>query len=146
MIDEAPILTVPCITNAPPIMLTWNPTATRVLKTTNRLHRCITRNSTPGIVPLLVVINSVPPMNKPTAQTLKRILRLPEGSFEWCSLPQVHASKERRPHKSSRTANKHLPERPSRSPDSCYEYQYSYSILARVRPCPDQSHSLANTT
>ena len=27
VIDEAPILTVPCITNAPPIMLTWNPTA-----------------------------------------------------------------------------------------------------------------------
>ncbi len=33
-----------------------------------------------------------------------------------------------------------------RSPDSCYEYQYSPSILAMVRPCPDQSHSLANTT
>ena len=48
---------------------------------TKRLHRRIARNNTPGIVPLPVVINPVPPMKAPTAQTLERIPRLPEGLF-----------------------------------------------------------------
>jgi hypothetical protein len=39
VIDETPILTAPCITDAPPIMLTQNPRAKRVLKKTKRLHR-----------------------------------------------------------------------------------------------------------
>ncbi len=38
VIDKTPILTVPCITNAPPIMKAQNPTAKRVLKNTPRLH------------------------------------------------------------------------------------------------------------
>ena len=88
VIDEAPILTEHCITNAPLIMLTWNPTAKRVLKTTKRLHRRITCNNTPGIVPLPVVINPVPPMNAPMAQTLKTIPCLPEGLFNH-SIPFV---------------------------------------------------------
>ncbi len=81
VIDEAPILTIPCITDAPPIMLTWNPTTKRVLKTTKRLHRRNTRNYTPGIVPLPVVIHPVPPMNAPMAQARQRGPRLSEGSF-----------------------------------------------------------------
>ncbi len=85
VIDKAPILTVPCITNAPPIMLTRNRTAKRVLKTTKRLNRRITRNNTPGIVLLPGVINSVPPMNAPTARALQWIPQLPEGSFN-CSI------------------------------------------------------------
>jgi hypothetical protein len=38
VIDATPILTVPRITNAPPIMKARNPTAKRVLKNTPRLH------------------------------------------------------------------------------------------------------------
>jgi hypothetical protein len=38
VIDKTPILTVPRITNAPPIMKAQNPTAKRVLKNTPRLH------------------------------------------------------------------------------------------------------------
>ncbi len=38
VIDKTPILTVPCITNAPLIMKSQNPTAKRVLKKTPRLH------------------------------------------------------------------------------------------------------------
>ena len=70
VISEAPILTVPRIANTPPIMLTWNLTAKRVLKTTKRLHRHITRNNTSGIVPLPVVINPIPPLNAPIARAL----------------------------------------------------------------------------
>ena len=81
VIDEAPILTVPHITNAPPIMLTCNLTAKQVLKTTKRLHRRITCNNTPAIVPLPLVINPVPLMNSPTARALQWIPRLPEGLF-----------------------------------------------------------------
>ena len=81
VIDEAPILTIPCITDAPLIMLTRNPTAKRVLKTTKRLHRRNTRNNTPGIVPLPVVMHPVPLMNAPMAQARQRGPHLPEGLF-----------------------------------------------------------------
>ena len=96
VINEAPILTVPCITNAHPIMLTWNPKAKRVLKTTKRLHQCITCNNTPSIVPQPVAIDPVPPMTAPTARALKRIPQLTGGSFN-CSLPFVaqHAPRTR---------------------------------------------------
>ena len=69
-------------------MLTWNLTAKRVLKTTKRLHRRMTRNNTPGIVPLPGVINPVPPINAPMARALQRIPQLPEGSFNH-SIPFV---------------------------------------------------------
>ena len=55
VINEAPILTVPCITNA--------------------------LNNTPGIVPQPVVIDLVPPMAAPTARALKWITQLTGGSF-----------------------------------------------------------------
>ena len=91
VIDEAPILTITCITDAPPIMLTWNPMSKRVLKTTKRLHRCTTGNNTPGIVPLPVVIHPVPLMIAPTAQARQRGPRLPEGPFN-CSISFVAQS------------------------------------------------------
>ncbi len=50
VIDETPILTIPCITNAPPIMQSQNPTAKWALKDTPRLHRQVTRNNTLGAV------------------------------------------------------------------------------------------------
>jgi hypothetical protein len=37
VIENSPILNVPCLTNAPPVMLTCNPTAKRIPKTMPRL-------------------------------------------------------------------------------------------------------------
>ena len=54
VIDESPILTIKRITDAPSIMTARNPTAKRSLKNTPRLHRRVTRNNTPGIVPVEV--------------------------------------------------------------------------------------------
>jgi hypothetical protein len=51
VIEETPILTIPRITNAPPIMQSQNPTTKRVLKDTPHLHRKVMRNNTPGVVP-----------------------------------------------------------------------------------------------
>ncbi len=45
-----PIITLPRITNAEPIMESRNPTSKRVLKQTPRSHRRVTRNNTPGTV------------------------------------------------------------------------------------------------
>lgn len=38
MMDDYPIITIPCITDAPPIMQSRNPTAKRVLQHTPHLH------------------------------------------------------------------------------------------------------------
>ena len=51
VINNTPIITVPRITNAEPIMQSRNPTSKRVLKQTPRSHRRVTRNNTPGQVP-----------------------------------------------------------------------------------------------
>ena len=48
VIDESPIVMIPRITNAPAIMQSRNPTAKRQL-----VHRRLTRNNTPGGVPLI---------------------------------------------------------------------------------------------
>jgi hypothetical protein len=53
VIDDTPILTIPCITNAPAIMQSRNPTAKQALKTTPRIHRREIRNNTPGALPLI---------------------------------------------------------------------------------------------
>jgi hypothetical protein len=50
VIDDMPIITLPLITNAEPIMESRNPTSKRVLKQTPRSHRRVTRNNTPGTV------------------------------------------------------------------------------------------------
>ncbi len=52
VIDDTPILTIPCITNAPAIMQSRNHTAKRALKITPRIHRHETRNNTPGALTL----------------------------------------------------------------------------------------------
>ncbi len=52
VIDKPPIITLSCITNAPPpIMLTRNPMAKQALKTTPQLRQKITHNNMPGILP-----------------------------------------------------------------------------------------------
>ncbi len=53
VIDDTPILTIPRITNVPAIIQSRNPTAKQALKTTPRIHRCDTRNNTPGALPLI---------------------------------------------------------------------------------------------
>jgi hypothetical protein len=61
VIEETPILTVPCITNMPPIMKSRNPTAKRALKNTPRLHQRSTRNNTPGAVPAIQRVQIIGP-------------------------------------------------------------------------------------
>ncbi len=51
VIDEAPIITIPCITDLPPKVTSNNPTAKRKLKETKRVHRRVTRNNAPSIMP-----------------------------------------------------------------------------------------------
>jgi hypothetical protein len=52
VIDDLPIITIPQITDALPIMLMHNPIAKWTLQTTPRLHRRVTHNNTPGILPV----------------------------------------------------------------------------------------------
>jgi hypothetical protein len=51
VIDETPIITIPCITDLPPIVTSNNPTAKWKLKGTKCVHRQVTWNNTPGIMP-----------------------------------------------------------------------------------------------
>jgi hypothetical protein len=52
VINDTPIITIPCITNLPTIMQTQNPTAKCALKGTTCLHCHVTHNNTPGIMPV----------------------------------------------------------------------------------------------
>jgi hypothetical protein len=52
VMDDTPIITIPCITDLPTIMQTRNPSAKRALKGTKCFHRHITRNNTPDIMPV----------------------------------------------------------------------------------------------
>ncbi len=61
VIDKTPILTVPHITNAPPIMKLQNPTAKGALKHSPHLHRRSTRNNTPGAVPAIQRVQIIGP-------------------------------------------------------------------------------------
>ncbi len=60
VIDDTLILTIPRITNAPPIMQARNPTAKRALKNMSRIHRRQTRANTLGGVPSIAIINPIP--------------------------------------------------------------------------------------
>jgi hypothetical protein len=51
VINETPIITIPRIINLPPIVTSNNPTTKRKLKGTKQIHRWVTRNNTPGIMP-----------------------------------------------------------------------------------------------
>ncbi len=63
VIDDSSVLTVPRLTNAPPVMLTQNPMVKHILKSTPRLHRQITRNNMPGILPATNVIKPLTPID-----------------------------------------------------------------------------------
>ncbi len=64
VIDKTPILTIPLITNAPPIMQSRNPTTKRVLKDTPNLHRRVTWNNTPGAVPAIKQVPGIAPTTR----------------------------------------------------------------------------------
>jgi hypothetical protein len=53
VIDDTPIITLQRISNALAIMALRNPTAKRSLKVTPCVHQQLTRNNTPGGVPLI---------------------------------------------------------------------------------------------
>jgi hypothetical protein len=69
VIDDSPIITIPHLTDAPPVMIMRNPTAKCILRNTPRLHHRITRNNTPGILP---VPNMVPPTPTPTTHAARQ--------------------------------------------------------------------------
>jgi hypothetical protein len=67
VIDNTPILTIPCITKALAIMQSCNPTVKQLLKNTPRLHQQITRNNTPGIIPVPMLLPTIPQATQPIA-------------------------------------------------------------------------------
>jgi hypothetical protein len=75
VIDYTPILTIPRITEVPAIMQSRNPTAKGTLKNTPRLHRRITRNNIPGIIPVPTLLPTIPPATQPIAMDHPLLLR-----------------------------------------------------------------------
>ncbi len=73
VLNNTPILTIPRITDAPAIMQSRNPTAKRRLKDNPRLHQPVTRNNTPGGLPLIT--RRAKDTNN-EAQGLRRSLRI----------------------------------------------------------------------
>ena len=59
VIDDIPILRIPCITEVPDIMQSRNPMAKNMLKNTPRLHQRVTQNNTPGIMPVPPILPKV---------------------------------------------------------------------------------------
>ncbi len=92
VIDKTPILTVPCITNAPPIMKSQNPTAMWVLKNTPCLHQWSTRNNTPGAVPAIQRIQLIEPNMRNSPELRPKIVgRCDEIQGERRRSPRVQA-------------------------------------------------------
>jgi hypothetical protein len=60
VIYDTPIITMLHITKAKPIMKSCNPTIKPVLKITPRLHRQVTQNNTPGVIPAPHIIEPIP--------------------------------------------------------------------------------------
>ena len=59
VINESPIITLPHLTDAPPIILTRNPTAKQYLQTTPRIHHRVMRNNLPGVSRPATVIEPI---------------------------------------------------------------------------------------
>jgi hypothetical protein len=71
--DVSPIITLPRLTDAPPILLTRNPTAKRDLRATPRLHRRVTRNNIPGVSREANTIDHIPIIPVPTPRHRQRL-------------------------------------------------------------------------
>jgi hypothetical protein len=68
VIEASPIITIPRLTDAPPVMITRNPTTKCILRNTPRLHYRITRNNTPGILPVPNMLPPTPTLMTPAAR------------------------------------------------------------------------------
>jgi hypothetical protein len=66
VINDTPILTIPQITNAPPIMQASSPTAKRALKNKTRIHQRQTRANTPSCVPKIARTHPIPNIDTDT--------------------------------------------------------------------------------
>ncbi len=64
VIDKTPILTIPRIMNAPPILQSRNPTTKLALKDTPHLHWRVTQNNTPGAVPAIARVPVIAPTTR----------------------------------------------------------------------------------
>ncbi len=93
VIDNTPILTIPCITEALAIMQSRNPTAKWTLKNTPCLHRRITRNNTPGIIPVSTLLPTVPPATQPIATNHPLPLRARSGIVTHHAINALMANK-----------------------------------------------------
>jgi hypothetical protein len=68
VINSTPIITIPRLTDAPAIVEFQNPTAKQALKNTPRLLWRVTRNNTPGIIPIepitqVPIVPAAPPQS-----------------------------------------------------------------------------------
>jgi hypothetical protein len=72
VINETPIITIPRITDLPPIVTSNNPTAKRKLKRTKRLHRQVRRNNTLGIMHDSVIRNRTATTHRGLPRTIQR--------------------------------------------------------------------------
>jgi hypothetical protein len=83
VLDNTPILTIPRITDAQAIMQSRNPTAKRRLNDNPRIHWRVTRNNTPGGLPLIKDEPLTQPtkhrdfagQNESTRQSLRRLIQ-----------------------------------------------------------------------
>jgi hypothetical protein len=73
VIDKTSIITVPQITDAPPIMQARNPTSKRALKSTPRIHARVTQNNTPGKLPTINRVHPIPNVDAPRDIPTRRI-------------------------------------------------------------------------
>ncbi len=73
VVDDTPIITIPRITNAPPIMQACNPTSKRALKSAPRIHMRATRNSTPGALPPINRVHPIPNTDAPQKLPTRRM-------------------------------------------------------------------------
>ncbi len=65
VVDDTPIITIPHITDAPPIMQARNPTSKCALKSAPRIHKRATRNNTPGALPPINRVHPIPNTDAP---------------------------------------------------------------------------------
>ena len=86
MINEAPIITLPQITDAPQIKLTCNLTAKRILRSTKQLHHWVTCKNTPGIILSPGVIEPIPQIPVPTVRAFRKISKLSRVPFNRSTL------------------------------------------------------------
>ena len=94
VINDTPILTIPRITNAPPIMQARNPTAKRALKNMTRIHQRQTRANTSGGVPKTARIYPIPNIDADTlskkSNNCRMSLQAPGGGHKHKRPPTPH--------------------------------------------------------